>query len=147
MDDTRGDLLAESNRELVRLLHAEIRDAGRITFARFMDVALYHPALGYYATEAIRAGFEGDFLTGPETDPIFGHALARQIAECWDRLDRPESFTIREFGAGRGTLAEQLIHGLRAERPEILNALRYDLTDVNAARIEEARARLSRDRT
>lgn len=134
--------LAESNAELVELLRADIARCGRITFARFMQLALYHPTHGYYATAAVRAGFEGDFLTAPETDPIFGHALARQIAECWERLGRPAPFTVREAGAGRGALAEQIVAGLLAEQAEVLAALRYEIADVNPSRVAEALARV-----
>lgn len=137
----RAGHLDDSSPELVELLRAEIAAAGQITFARFMDVALYHPQHGYYAGAAVRAGVEGDFLTGPETDPIFGHALARQVAECWDHLGRPHPFTVREFGAGRGTLATQIIAGLQAARPDALAALRYELADINPARLAEAQAR------
>jgi SAM-dependent MidA family methyltransferase len=138
MGDTRSDVMAESNAELVALLRAEIERAGRITFARFMEQALTHPLYGYYASGAARAGFEGDFLTAPETSPIFGHALARQIAECWDRLGRPVPFTVREAGAGGGVLARQIVEGLRREHPEALAALRYELADISEARVAEA---------
>jgi SAM-dependent MidA family methyltransferase len=142
MTDARADLLADSNAELVPLLRAEIAAAGRITFARFMQQALYHPAHGYYVTAEPRVGFEADFLTGPETHPIFGQALARQIAECWDRLGRPASFVIREPGAGSGTLAHDVMAGLRSERPDVLAALRYELDDVNRTVVARALSRL-----
>lgn len=142
MHVSRADLLDESNQELVELLRVEIGAGGRITFARFMELALGHPKLGYYAVGAARAGFEGDFLTGPETHRIFGAALARQIAECWDRLGQPESFVVREAGAGTGTLAHDIMAGLRDERPEVLMSLQYELEDVSAERVTEAMARL-----
>ena len=81
MTDIRDDMLRDSSPELVALLREEIERDGRITFARFMELSLTHPKHGYYASGAQRAGFEGDFLTGPETHRIFGHALARQVAE------------------------------------------------------------------
>jgi SAM-dependent MidA family methyltransferase len=138
MTGVRDDLLAESRVELVRLLQSEIAAMGRITFARFMQHALYHPDFGYYATGGPRAGFQGDFLTGPETHAIFGHAVARQIAECWERLGRPEPFVVREQGAGSGTLARDVMSGLRGERPDVLAALRYEIGDVNETRVSRA---------
>jgi SAM-dependent MidA family methyltransferase len=133
--DVREDLLAESNPALVTLIHEEIERDGRITFARFMELALAHPEHGYYLSREERAGFAGDFLTGPETHRIFGQTLSRQIAECWDRLGQPDHFVVREEGAGIGTLAGDILDGLRNERPDIHSHLRYELSDVNTDRV------------
>lgn len=73
-----------------------------------MGRALYEPGLGYYATSRQRPTREGDFLSAPELHPIFGQAVARQVEEMWQRLDQPADFTIREYGAGRGTLGDAL---------------------------------------
>jgi len=135
--EIRAELLAESRAELVELLRSEIEGDGPITFARFMGLALTHPEYGYYLSQNARAGFAGDFLTGPETHSIFGQTLARQVAECWDRLGNPTSFIVREEGAGSGTLARDIIDGLCEERPDVLAALRYELSDVNASRVAQ----------
>jgi SAM-dependent MidA family methyltransferase len=140
-DGVNVDLLRESNADLVRMLREEIAAAGRITFARFMELALTHPVHGYYMAADARAGYGGDFLTGPETHPIFGHALARQIAECWDRLGRPAPFTIREQGAGAGTLALDILEGLLEAFPDLFEVTRYEVADANPARVTEALAR------
>lgn len=135
MTGIRDDLLARSRPDLVALLRDEIAAAGRMTFARFMEQALAHPQYGYYTAGDAAPGFEGDFLTAPETHVIFGTLLARQLAECWDRLDRPEPFVVREHGAGAGALAVSVLAGLRDERPDVLAATRYELGDVNRERI------------
>ncbi|MDQ3526256.1 MAG: class I SAM-dependent methyltransferase, partial [Chloroflexota bacterium] len=67
------------NLEAVSILRDEIGRAGAITFARFMEVALYHPDVGYYRTPARRPGRAGDFITAPEVHPFFGITIARQI--------------------------------------------------------------------
>ncbi|HEV2107485.1 MAG TPA: SAM-dependent methyltransferase [Thermomicrobiales bacterium] len=127
------------NPALVALIREEIAAAGgRITFARFMNLALYHPRHGYYLAAERRPGRGGDFLTAPELHPFFGFALARQIADCWERLDRPESFVVREYGAGVGGLAYDVIAGLTEERPEIARALRYQLLEPNPHRRGQA---------
>lgn len=127
------------NPALVALIREEIAAAGgRITFARFMDLALYHPRHGYYLAAERRPGRGGDFLTAPELHSFFGFALARQIADCWERLDRPESFVVREYGAGVGGLAYDVIAGLTEERPEIARALRYQLLEPNPHRRGQA---------
>jgi SAM-dependent MidA family methyltransferase len=84
-----------------------------------------------------RAGRTGDFLTAPETHPIFGHALARVIDEMWRTLDRPDPFTLREYGAGSGTLALAIARGLQADGSDLLEALRYEPIEIGVARRAE----------
>lgn len=131
---------ARSRPELVAEVRAEIEASGRMTFARFMELALTHPQYGYYTATDAAPGFGGDFLTAPETHSMFGTLLARQIAECWERLGRPAPFVVREFGAGSATLALTVLAGLRDESPDVLAALRYELSDVNDARLADGLA-------
>ena len=135
MTDVHKGLLARSRPELVALLREEIEAAGRITFARFMEQALAHPEHGYYTAGDAAPGFGGDFLTAPETHALFGTLLARQLAECWDRLGQPARFVVREHGAGTGALALSVMAGLRDERPDALAATRYELGDVSSRRV------------
>ncbi len=90
---------------LAARIRDEIRRDGPITFARFMDLALYDPDGGYYRSNEARPGRTGDFLTAPETHPIFGGTLSRFVEDAWRRLDRPSRFIVREHGAGEGALA------------------------------------------
>lgn len=129
--------------ELVARIHAEIAASGPMTFARFMELALYDPAGGYYRTAAARPGRGGDFLTAPETHPIFGAALSRLVADAWKRLGRPERFTLREHGAGTGTLALAMLDRLAIEAPLLAEVLRYDPIDVEPRRREEVATRLA----
>ena len=128
---------AESNPELVAAIRDEVVRAGRITFARFMELALYHPEHGYYRAAAVRPGRAGDFLTAPEAHPIFGHALARQLDEMWHVLGQPAPFILREYGAGAGTLARAILDGLRADNSALLPYLRYQPVEINASRRRE----------
>jgi SAM-dependent MidA family methyltransferase len=131
----------QGSRSLVAAIRAEIAAAGgRITFARFMELALYHPRWGYYLSEERRPGRPGDFLTAPEAHPFFGITLARQIAECWQRLGRPRSFVVREYGAGIGALAWDIVAGLAVEAPDCRDALEYRLVETNPRRLEQALA-------
>lgn len=127
---------------LVARIHAEIAREGPMTFARFMDLVLYDPDGGYYRAEASRPGRDGDFLTAPEAHPIFGAALARAVADVWDRLGRPDPFVLREFGAGTGTLALAILDGLARERPELATVLRYQPIEVEPRRLDTLAARL-----
>ncbi|MFL5761968.1 MAG: class I SAM-dependent methyltransferase [Thermomicrobiales bacterium] len=130
-----------SNPALVAAIREEIAASGeRITFARFMELALYHPVHGYYRSPVRRVGRGGDFLTAPEASPFFGMTIIRQIAECWERLGRPARFVVREYGAGVGGLAYDIIAGLSTEAPEIVEALDYRLIEPNRHRLAQALA-------
>ena len=78
---------------------------GWIAFARYMELALYAPGLGYYMAGARKLGREGDFVTAPEISPLYGETLARQVAQILDS-DLEE---ILEIGAGTGALAASLL--------------------------------------
>jgi len=103
-----------------------------MTFRRFMDLALYHPTDGYYATSRIRVGRGGDYVTSPEVSPLFGYAVGRQLSEFWRCLGMPEAFTVLEFGAGTGKLARDILHWLGEREPQLLRALHYRLVERSA---------------
>ena len=86
---------------LSRLSDEIRRSDGWIPFARYMEIVLYDPALGYYTGHARKLGPGGDFVTAPELGSLFGRTLARQLKD----LDGP----IVEFGAGSGALAETIL--------------------------------------
>jgi len=91
---------------VLRRLRDEIgRHGGWISFARYMEIALYEPGLGYYAGGAPKFGPGGDFVTAPELGSLFGRTLARQLQSL--------SLPVLEFGAGSGALAQTLVsHGI-----------------------------------
>ena len=130
--------------ELVARLRDEITRSGPVSFARFMERALYEPGLGYYARSATRPGRGGDFLTAPETHPIFGWAIARQLDEIWRVLDRPDPFVVREHGAGSGALAQGILDGLRRERSSLIDAVVYEPVEIDRERETAIRSRLER---
>ena len=136
------DLVGESD-ELVGRIHDEIARRGPITFARFMDLALYDPDGGYYRAYVARPGRDGDFLTAPEAHPIFGAALARAVADAWDRLGRPDPFVLREYGAGTGALAVAILDGIGRERSDLGAVIRYQPVEVEARRLDALAARLA----
>ena len=93
---------------MLERIRAEIAGAdGWISFARYMELALYAPGLGYYSRGARQFGAEGDFVTAPELGSLFGRTLARQLKQ----LEGP----ILELGAGSGALAETLVKELDRE--------------------------------
>jgi SAM-dependent MidA family methyltransferase len=133
----------ESDPALVARIRAEIERDGPMTFARFMELALYDPEGGYYRSGTARAGRTGDFLTAPEAHPIFGRALARHLTDVWRALDEPDVFTVREYGAGGGALAEGVLTGLGVDEPGLAAALHYRPVEVEPRRIEELQGRLA----
>jgi SAM-dependent MidA family methyltransferase len=120
---------------LVARIHAEIARDGPITFARFMELALYDPDGGYYRSADAPPGREGDFLTAPEIHPIFGATLSRAVADAWEKLDRPDAFVLREVGAGTGALAVAVLEALAADRPDLAAIVRYDPIEVDERRL------------
>ena len=110
-----------ASRLLHNLIATEIRlQRGWISFARYMELLLYAPDLGYYSGGAEKLGKDGDFTTAPEITPLFGATLAQLTTEL--RAASPAlQPQILEFGAGSGQLAfdiltELAVHG-DAERP------------------------------
>lgn len=96
---------------LSRHIRSEIELAGGwIPFARYMELALYTPGLGYYSGGSAKFGASGDFVTAPQVSPLFGRVLARQFAEVL----RQTGGGILELGAGTGLLAGQILGELAA---------------------------------
>ncbi len=102
-------------RPLVTLIRDEMRaSGGQMPFSRYMELALYAPGRGYYASNLRKFGAEGDFVTGPEVSPMFSHCLARQCAELMERLGGGD---ILEVGAGSGRMVADILAELaRQER-------------------------------
>ena len=103
-----------------------------------MELALYHPELGYYLAPERKPGRGGDFLTSPEASPLFGITIARQIVDCWERLERPDAFSVREYGSGVGGLAYDILAGISEQAPSLLERIRYRLVERNRHRQADA---------
>jgi len=113
---------AEASRALHQHIAAAISAAGGwISFARYMELALYTPGLGYYSGGARKFGAAGDFITSPELTPLFAQTLAAQAAQVM-AASAPH---IIEAGGGSGTLATDLLLALeqRGALPESYSIL------------------------
>jgi SAM-dependent MidA family methyltransferase len=96
----------EHSARLIQLIHDElVARGGWIGFARYMQLALYAPGLGYYSAGAKKFGADGDFVTAPEISPLFARTLARQVAQVL----ATNGGDVLELGAGTGRLAVQLL--------------------------------------
>ena len=103
-------------------------------FAAYMQAALYHPQLGYYAAGTQRTGWAGDFVTSPELDPAFGELWVRAFEEVWRACGSPRAFRVVEIGPGEGGFAHA---ALSAASGGFAAALTYELVE----RSPEAEAR------
>ncbi len=111
---------------------------GWISFARYMELALHAPGLGYYAGGSTKLGAGGDFVTAPELGSLFARTLARQVAQLL-----PEGGDVLEFGAGSGALAETLAAELAALGHPPAN---YLILEPSAELAARQRARLAAGR-
>jgi SAM-dependent MidA family methyltransferase len=135
--------------QLAAVIRAEIQSNPdrRITFARYMERALYEPDLGYYRQPADRPTDTGDFLTAPETHSIFGWTVARRIEAMWAELGGPRPFDLIEYGAGSGTLALSILDGMRRhgeanqQAADLKAATRYQPVESNPYRLADLRER------
>jgi SAM-dependent MidA family methyltransferase len=97
---------AQHSTRLVEFIRRDTAaQGGWISFARYMELALYAPGLGYYTAGAHKFGAGGDFITAPELSSLFGHTVARQVAEIMAH-SAPH---ILELGAGSGKLAVDML--------------------------------------
>ena len=120
-----------------RIFQAIADEGGWVGFDRFMDMALYSPHLGYYASDLRKFGLMparggSDFVTAPEMSPRFGQALARQAGQALSATGTNE---VWEFGAGSGALAEQVLQAL----PQLE---RYTIVDISGSLRQRQQARL-----
>ena len=131
------------------LIVRRIRDRGPMTVAAFMQMALYHPELGYYTSAPRRTGRAGDFYTSVDVGPQFGALLAAQLDEmrrahaASPRADghlhaggaesRAGGFDLVEVGAGNGQLARDVLDAAESTYPALYAAARLTLVETSPA--------------
>ena len=127
----------EHSARLTTLIQNEIVSSGGwIPFARYMELALYAPGLGYYTAGAHKFGEAGDFITAPELSALFGRTLARQVRQIMAQ-SAPH---ILELGAGSGKLAVDML----AELEQMDNLpVSYSILEVSADLRERQRAQVA----
>jgi SAM-dependent MidA family methyltransferase len=129
---------------LANLIHQEIAECGPIIFARFMELALYCPELGFYEKEGDNIGRGGHFYTSVSVGPLFGELLAFKFAK-WLAASGISDTGLRivEAGAHDGRLAGDILHWLQRQRPEILERTEYWILEPSTRRREWQRKTLS----
>jgi len=121
-----------------QIIRSEIEKHGIISFARFMELALYCPDSGYYETKKDNVGRSGDFYTSVSIGELFGQLLAFQFAE-WLEAEvgsRKSEVRIVEAGAHDGKLAKDILDWLQIHRPEIFSKIEYSILEPSARRQE-----------
>ncbi len=114
--------------ELAAIVVERVRRRGPLPFDEVVDLALYHPAHGFYG-RGQGAGRQRDFLTSPEVGPLFGAVIARALDTWWAAIGEPDPFVVVEAGAGVGTLAAAVV----AAGPRCAPVLRYLLVERSEA--------------
>jgi SAM-dependent MidA family methyltransferase len=136
--------------EIAQQLRQKIETAGPISFARFMEIALYCPEFGYYERPERVIGRSGDFYTSVSTGALFGELLAFQFAEWLDQVGRavpstpqvPKRLQLVEAGAHNGQLALDILNWLSLNRADLCQCLDYCIIEPSRIRQEWQRRKL-----
>lgn len=123
--------IQDLRQEIVNL----INERGKIPFADFMELALYHPEYGYYSSENEKIGKRGDYYTSSDVHPVFGECIARQLEQMWQLLGRGR-FAVVEMGAGKGWLCYDILNFVRNEYPEFFEKIDYKIVEISRNLIE-----------
>ena len=125
-----------NSQQLQKILRTEINSSPqkRITFARYMDLVLYHQQYGYYNSGTASIGVKGDFFTSSSLGRDFGELLAIQIQQMWQNLGCPDPFYVVEMGAGNGELALDILNFLLdSSESGLVQALKYIIVEQSPA--------------
>ncbi len=125
--------------KLSEIIKSRIRGSGPITFEDFMDLALYHEEYGYYTSGNVSIGREGDFYTSPYVHTAFGEVVSKFITKGLSFINAPVPMII-EVGAGKGTLARDILDTIKRESSEIYGKLIYTFIEKSPVLIKQARA-------
>jgi SAM-dependent MidA family methyltransferase len=138
---------------LARLIAEQIQEAGPIAFRDFVELALYHPELGYYNRSHTTLGKSGDFYTSSHVSPIFGWTIGRAIEKLLTAAEDSategqrgskrtrRSVPLVEFGAGEGFLAKDVLEYFRHQNPTLFERVQYVIVEQSPA-LRRAQTRL-----
>jgi SAM-dependent MidA family methyltransferase len=134
----------DNNLDLIEIIHDRIDNSPqqRITFAEYMELVLYHPMHGYYASNTDLISERGDFLTSPHLADDFGETIAVQLHQVWQILGSPPLFNIVEMGAGQGLLAAQILTSTQRVYPDFFRSIDYIIIEAASAMMRAQQKRL-----
>jgi len=127
---------------LRRWILSQIEERGPIPFSRFMEWCLYHPEDGYYRSERMSIGRDGDFYTSPCVHPLFGGLIAKQLSQISERLEGA-FFDVVEQGAGKGFLCKDILQWAKQKSPAFYERIRYHLIEPSPPLLKEQEERLA----
>ncbi len=127
---------------LRKFILSQIEKRGPVPFSQFMEWCLYHPEYGYYSSERMKIGRDGDYYTSPCVHPMFGHLIAKQLLQM-ARILGDQTFEVFEMGSGRGFLCEDILNWSRKCSPTFYDRLIYHLFETAPPLLKEQRRRFS----
>jgi SAM-dependent MidA family methyltransferase len=110
---------------------------GRITFADYLDLVLYHEQYGYYSNSKVKIGSEGDYFTASSLGADFGELLGKQLRETWEILGKVQPYTWVEMGAGSGIFARDLLDYVSSNYPQIIEKFNYIIIEQSSALVQQ----------
>jgi SAM-dependent MidA family methyltransferase len=120
---------------LIKLIRHKIAADGILSFAQFMELALYCPVYGYYEVQKDNPGWRGDFFTSVNVGELFGQLLAFQFTEWLEEVRSAErEVRIVEAGAHDGTLARDILNWLRVHRLALFEQVEYVILEPSPRR-------------
>jgi len=132
----KNQLLTEQKQpDLLQIIYEKIKDhpQQRITFAEYMELALYQPEYGYYADQSKqKIGKKGDFITSVYWGKDFAELLAKQFYQMWQILGKNQPFHLVEMGAGQGILTDQICQYIKDEYAEFFSHLQYIIIEKSS---------------
>lgn len=131
------------NNSAARLIEEQIRLHGPMSFARYVELALYHPAYGYYAKTPHPRGRGGDYFTAMQSGGVVPLVMADVLAAMKEELGT-DHFHVVEFGSGSGEFLESVLKDF--ERRKIHRGFHFWAVEKSPRSRELLVRRLSRFR-
>lgn len=104
----------------------------RVTFHKFMQLALYADNVGYYTRERQKIGKAEDYYTSSTVNPVFAKTILNSFIEMYQNFSKYSEYTLLEIGGGNGQFAYDLLEGLKHEYPVIYNNFKYYLLEASS---------------
>ncbi len=131
----------EKEKALRGFILTQIEEKGPIPFSQFMEWCLYHPEYGYYPSEKVKIGKDGDYYTSPCVHPLFGQLIAKQLLQM-AKILRGTSFDVVEMGGGRGFLCQDILNWAKKKAPDFYSAITYYVLETSPHFLKEQRERV-----
>lgn len=128
--------------DLTSIIINRIESEGAIPFRDFMEMALYYPGMGYYMSEKIKIGREGDYFTSPEVHDVFALSIMKQLAEIKNIIGSNQLHVV-ETGAGKGSLCTRILSSAYERNASLFESMRYTIVEKSPEMIKFQKEHLS----